>query len=54
MTFDQLCADAALADVPQDELIDSLEILGQKYLIEIGHVLSAPLSHVVLTDFAFQ
>lgn len=52
--FDQICADPTLADVPQQELIDSLEILGQKYLIKIGYVMGAPLSHVMLTDFGFQ
>lgn len=52
--FDQLCSEQALADVPQQELVDSLEILGQKYLIKISYVMGAPLSHVVLTDFGFQ
>lgn len=54
VTFDQLCSDQALADVPQQDLVDSLEILGQKYLIKISYVMGAPLSHVVLTDFGFQ
>ena len=54
VTFDQLCSEPALAGVPQQELLDSLEILGQKYLINISYVLGAPLSHVVLTDFGFQ
>lgn len=35
-------------------MLDSLEILGQKYLIKISYVLGAPLSPVVLTDFGFQ
>lgn len=52
--FDQLCAEPTLADVPQQELIDSLEILGQKYLIKIAYVLGVPLSHVVLTELGFQ
>lgn len=52
--FDQLRAEPILSDVPQQELLDSLEILGQKYLIKISYVLGAPLSHVVLTDFGFQ
>lgn len=52
--FDQLCSEQALADVPQQDLVDSLEILGQKYLIKISYVMGAPLSHVVLTDFGFQ
>jgi len=52
--FDQLRAEPTLSDVPQQELLDSLEILGQKYLIKISYVLGAPLSHVVLTDFGFQ
>jgi len=52
--FDQLCAESTLVDVPQQELLDSLEILGQKYLINISYVMGAPLSHVVLTNFGFQ
>lgn len=52
--FDQLCSEHALADVPQQDLVDSLEILGQKYLIKISYVMGASLSHVMLTDFGFQ
>lgn len=52
--FDQLCAETTLVDVPQQELLDSLEILGQEYLIKISYVIGALLSHVVLTDFGFQ
>lgn len=52
--YEQLCAEATLADVPKQELLDSLEILDQKYLIKIARVLGAPLSHVVLTDYGFQ
>lgn len=52
--YDQLCSEPGLADLPQQELLDSLEILGQKYFIKIARVLGAPLSHVVLTDFGFQ
>ncbi len=52
--YDHLCLEPALADVPQQELLDSLEILGQKYFIKIARVLGAPLSNVVLTDFGFQ
>jgi len=54
VTFDEIGANPALKEVPQQELLDSLEILGQKYLIKISYVLGAPLSHVVLTDFGFQ
>jgi hypothetical protein len=54
VTFDQICAEQTLEEVPQPELLDSLEILAQKYLIKISYVLGAPLSHVVLTDFGFQ
>ena len=52
--YEQLCAEATLADVPKQELLDSLEILDQKYLIKIARVLGAPLSHAVLTDYGFQ
>lgn len=52
--FDCLKAEQSLEDVPQEELLDSLEILGQKYLIKIARVLGAPLSHVILTDYGFQ
>jgi len=52
--FDELCSEQALADVPQQDLVDSVEILGQKYLIKISYVMGAPFSHVVLTDFGFQ
>ena len=54
VTFDQICAEPILTEIPQQELLDSLEILGQKYLIKISYLLSAPMSHVVLTDFGFQ
>lgn len=54
VTFDQICAESTLSEVPHQELLDSLEILGQKYLIKISYVLGAPLSHVVLTVFGFQ
>lgn len=52
--WDRLRTEPSLRDVPQRELIDSLDILEQHYFIEIGRVLGAPLSHVVLTDFGFQ
>jgi len=52
--WDRLRAEASLQDVPQQELLDSLEILEQHYFIKIGRVLGAPLSHIVLTDFGFQ
>jgi hypothetical protein len=52
--WDRLRAEPALQDVPQQELLDSLDILEQHYCIKIGRVLGAPLSHVVLTDFGFQ
>ena len=54
VTFDEICIEPVLAEIPQQELLDSLEILDQKYLIRISYVLGAPLSHVVLTDFGFQ
>jgi hypothetical protein len=54
VTFDQLCKDQALADVPQQDLVDSLKILEQKRLISISYVMDAPLAYVVLTDFGFQ
>lgn len=54
VTFDEICAEPTLTEIPQQELIDSLEILSQQYLINISYVLGAPLSHVVLTDFGFQ
>lgn len=52
--WDRLRSEPALQDVPQQELLDSLEILEQHYYIKIGRVLGAPLSHVVLTDYGFQ
>lgn len=52
--WDRLCHELSLKDVPQQELLDSLEILEQHYFIKIGRVLGAPLSHVVLTAFGFQ
>jgi hypothetical protein len=52
--YERLCAETAFADVPQQELLDSLEILDQKSLVKIARVLGAPLSHVVLTDYGFQ
>ena len=54
VTYEEICVEPVLADIPQQDLLDSLEILGQKYLIKISYVLSAPMSHVVLTDFGFQ
>lgn len=52
--WDRLRTEASLQEVPQQELLDSLEILEQHYLLKIGRVIGAPLSHVVLTDFGFQ
>lgn len=52
--WDRLRAELLLRDVPQQELLDSLEILEQQYFIKVGRVIGAPLSHVVLTDFGFQ
>lgn len=52
--WDRLCQEPSLKEVPQQELLDSLEILEQHYFIKIGRVLGAPLSHVVLTAFGFQ
>lgn len=52
--WERLRMESSLEDVPQQELLDSLEILEQHYFIKIGRVLGAPLSHVVLTDFGFQ
>ena len=52
--WDRLRAEPALQDVPQQELLDSLDILEQHDYIKIGRVLGAPLSHVVLTDYGFQ
>ena len=49
-----LQSEPALQDVPQQELIDSLEILEQHYYIKIARKYGAPLSHVVLTDYGFQ
>ena len=54
MDWDRLRAEPALQDVPQQELLDSLDILEQHDYIKIGRVLGAPLSHVVLTDYGFQ
>ena len=50
----RLHAEPKLQDVPQQELLDSLDILEQHNYIKIGRVLGAPLSHVVLTDYGFQ
>lgn len=52
--WDRLRTESSLRDVPQQELLDSLEILEQHYFIKVGRVIGAPLSHVVLTDFGFQ
>lgn len=52
--WDRLRTEQLLRDVPHQELLDALEILEQHYLIKVGRVIGAPLSHVVLTDFGFQ
>jgi hypothetical protein len=52
--WDRLRADPSLEGIPQQELLDSLDILEQRYFIKIGRSLGAPLSHVVLTNFGFQ
>lgn len=52
--WDHLRQELSLKDIPQQELLDSLDILEQHYFIKIGRVLGAPLSHVVLTAFGFQ
>ncbi len=54
LEWDRLRQELSLKDVPQQELLDSLDILEQHYFIKIGRVLGAPLSHVVLTAFGFQ
>jgi len=52
--WDRLRTEQMLRDVPQQELLDALEILEHHYFIKVGRVIGAPLSHVVLTDFGFQ
>lgn len=52
--WERLRTESSLHDVPQQELLDSLEILEQHYFIKVGRVIGAPLSHVVLTDYGFQ
>lgn len=52
--FDRLRTESNLAEIHEQELIDSLEILDQRFLIKIARILGAPLSHVVLTDYGFQ
>lgn len=52
--WDRLRADPLLHDVPQQELLDSLDIVEQHGLINVARCLGAPLSHVRLTDFGFQ
>jgi hypothetical protein len=54
VSWDKLRVDPTLHDVPQQELVDSLNILEQHSHIKIGRVLGAPLSHVMLTDYGFQ
>ncbi|WP_019561363.1 toll/interleukin-1 receptor domain-containing protein [Caldimonas manganoxidans] len=51
--WDRLKAEPLLRDVPQQELLDSLQILEQHHFVKVGKVIGAPLSHVVLTDFGF-
>jgi hypothetical protein len=51
--WERLKAEPSLRDIPQQELLDSLEILEQHYFIKVGKVIGAPLSHVVLTDLGF-
>ena len=52
--WERLRAEPEIQDVPQQELLDSLDVLEQHYYIKIGRVLGAPLSHAVLTDYGFQ
>lgn len=52
--YDRLRAEPVLAEIHEQDLIDSLEILGQQSLINISRVIGAPLSHVALTNFGFQ
>lgn len=54
VSWDKLHVDPTLQDVPQQELVDSLNILEQHSYVKIGRVLGAPLSHVILTDYGFQ
>jgi hypothetical protein len=51
--WDRLKAEPLLRDVPQQELLDSLQILDQHHFVKVGKVVGATLSHVVLTDFGF-
>ena len=52
--WEWLRAEPALQDVPEQELLDSLDILEQHRYITIRRVLGAPLSHTMLTDYGFQ
>lgn len=52
--WDRLRSEPSLRESPQQELLDSLQILEQQYFIKVGRVIGAPLSHVVLTSFGFQ
>lgn len=52
--WEWLRAEPALQDIPENELLDSLDILEQHCYIRIRRVLGAPLSHAMLTDYGFQ
>ena len=52
--WERLRAEQEIQEVPQQELLDSLDILEQHHYIKIGRVLGAPLPHAMLTDYGFQ
>jgi hypothetical protein len=52
--WDRLHAEPTLQDVPQQELLDSLEILEQHHHVKIGRALGVPVAYVTLTDYGFQ
>lgn len=54
VNWERLRAEPTIQDIPQPELIDSLDILEQRYYIKIRRCFGAPMAYAELTDHGFQ
>jgi hypothetical protein len=52
--WERLRAEPDIREMPQQELLDSLEILEQHHHVKIGRALGVPVAYVTLTDYGFQ
>jgi len=52
--WDVLRDEKSLRDIPNQEILDSIEILEQKGFIGVGRAIGAPVTNVFLKDYGFQ